>query len=174
MDRVARVVDDLRGFSGIVSADWQWLDLNEVIYGACNVFAVPIDAHAELILELSDVPECRGHRGLLGQLLLNLLRNATQAMPERGEIRIGTRVREAAIEIQVTDTGTGIAPEHLPRVFEPFFTTRDVGQGVGLGLTVSRDIVQAHGGRIELSSALSAGTTVTIFLPNQKQSGKDV
>lgn len=96
---------------------------------------------------------------------LNLLLNAAQAMRQRGRITVRTQHTGGAIIVDIADTGHGIAPDVLKRVFDPFFTTRDVGQGTGLGLTVSRDIVLAHGGRIDVRSAPGAGTTFTIRLP---------
>ncbi len=82
-----------------------------------------------------------------------------------GEIRIETRCDDKEIVIQIADSGCGIPDAELTRIFDPFFSTREVGQGTGLGLTVSRDIVRAHGGRIEVASQVGEGTTFTIYLP---------
>ena len=80
-------------------------------------------------------------------------------------IRVERSDRPEWLRISVQDSGPGIPPDVLPRIFDPFFTTQDVGSGTGLGLTVSRDIITAHGGNIEVSSKLNAGTTFTIHLP---------
>ena len=93
--------------------------------------------------------------------------NAIDAMPRGGNLWIGTRFNEAGMEmaIQVRDDGSGIAPEILPRLFEPFLTTKESGKGVGLGLAVSENIVERHEGRIEVQSELGKGTGFTVTLP---------
>ncbi|MCB9885659.1 MAG: HAMP domain-containing protein [Planctomycetes bacterium] len=109
-----------------------------------------------------------GDSGGLHQVVVNLLLNALQAMPSGGELRIAVRARGEEVEIVVADTGSGIAAEHLPHVFEPFFTTRgqDAGKpGTGLGLSVTYGIVAAHHGRIDVASTVGAGTTFTVTLP---------
>jgi two-component system NtrC family sensor kinase len=102
------------------------------------------------------------------QVLLALIMNAKDAMPRGGNLWIDTRLSEdeAEIEIQVRDDGTGIAPDILPHIFEPFLTTKESGQGVGLGLAISRGIVERHNGRIAVQSELGRGTTFIVTLPN--------
>ena len=164
-DRVARIVSDLKGFSNVDQAEEEIVDLNDRIRSACNVAANQINSRADLKLALGELPPLRCKAGHLSQVFLNLLLNAAQAMKERGEIRIQSSIENDQIVIRFSDTGCGIPAEVLPRIFDPFFTTRDVGSGTGLGLTVSRDIITAHGGNIEVSSKLNAGTTFTIHLP---------
>jgi two-component system NtrC family sensor kinase len=107
------------------------------------------------------------------QVLLNLMINGQQAMPEGGAIYVSTHVSHGAdpefmmadsVHIQVRDTGKGIAEEHLPHIFEPFFSTKDA-RGTGLGLWVSQGIVQAHGGSIKVRSREGRGTTFSVALP---------
>ncbi|BDV01616.1 sensor protein ZraS [Thermodesulfomicrobium sp. WS] len=97
------------------------------------------------------------------QALLNLLLNAIHAMPDGGSLTLSARGGREGVEILVEDTGHGIAPEHLERIFDPYFTTR--GTGTGLGLAITRRIVEAHGGRIEVQSRLGVGTTVRLVIP---------
>ncbi len=97
------------------------------------------------------------------QVLINLIQNAINAMPEGGALEIRTLAQDGEIRIEVRDTGVGIPPQHLENIFEPFFTTR--GNGTGLGLSISNRIVQNHGGRLEISSKEGVGTTVAIVLP---------
>lgn len=103
---------------------------------------------------------------LIHQALLNMLVNARQAMPQGGrltiETRLGTR-QGLPVEIAIQDTGSGIHPEHLPRVFQPFFTTK--AQGTGLGLAIAARIVEQHGGRVSVESKAGAGSTFTVALP---------
>ncbi len=102
------------------------------------------------------------------QALLNLLLNAVHAMPKGGQLTIqGRRLRDGQVELLVCDTGHGIAPEHLDRIFDPYFTTR--GTGTGLGLAVTRRIIEAHGGHIEIQSQLGQGTTVRLVLPKAEE-----
>jgi two-component system, sporulation sensor kinase E len=104
------------------------------------------------------------------QVFINIVNNALQAMPHGGELRIGLRaVGEGAIVAQFSDTGTGIAPEHIPRIFEPFFSTKDNGAGTGLGLSISYRIIQNHGGRIEADSTVGKGTTFKVYLPQYQE-----
>ena len=167
-DRVARIVSDLKGFSSIDQAEEEIVDLNDCIRSACNVAANRINSRADLKLALGELPPLRCKAGHLSQVFLNLLLNAAQAMKERGEIRIQSGIENGQIVIRFSDTGCGIPPEVLPRIFDPFFTTQDVGSGSGLGLTVSRDIITAHGGNIEVESEVGTGTTFTIYLPVNK------
>jgi two-component system sensor histidine kinase PilS (NtrC family) len=97
------------------------------------------------------------------QAIWNLCLNAVQAMPEGGELRVGASVHDGRLEVRVTDTGEGIALDDLPHVFEPFFSTKD--QGTGLGLALVHRIVQDHGGEVEVQSVPGAGTTFVVGLP---------
>jgi two-component system NtrC family sensor kinase len=102
----------------------------------------------------------------LQQVLLNLLNNSVDAMnPTGGHIRIATRLSENHIVLDITDNGTGIAEANLARIFDPFYTTKPVGQGTGLGLSICYGIIQKLGGKIQAQSAKGKGTTFTIFLP---------
>jgi PAS domain S-box-containing protein len=100
----------------------------------------------------------------MSQVLLNLFINAIQAMPAGGTLRIGIVRKDRHVQIVVADTGQGIPPEDLPKIFTPFFTTKEIGQGTGLGLTVVHGIVQEHGGSISVESVPGRGTTFTIML----------
>ena len=116
-----------------------------------------------------DLPRVPCDPAQIEQVLLTLIMNAKDAMPRGGNLWIETRVSadETEIEILVRDDGAGIAPGVLPHIFEPFLTTKESGRGVGLGLAISRGIVERHNGRIEVASELGRGTTFSITLPNQ-------
>jgi two-component system NtrC family sensor kinase len=115
----------------------------------------------------SDLPPLSCDPAQIEQVLLVLIMNAKDAMPKGGNLWIETRLTpdDAAIEIRVRDDGAGIAPDILPHIFEPFLTTKETGRGVGLGLAISRGIVERHNGRIDVASELGHGTTFTITLP---------
>ena len=122
----------------------------------------------------------------LEQAFLNILLNGLAAMETKGALTISTETSTAVagstapgssaspgfVQIAITDTGKGIAPEHISRIFEPFFTTKPVGKGTGLGLSLSYGIVDKHHGRIEVDSELGVGTTFRVILPIQPESGE--
>jgi two-component system, NtrC family, sensor kinase len=164
-DRIARIVKDLRGFSNIDRPEEEMVDVNDSLRSACAVIAGQKPDSVALTLDLKPVPPLLCLPGLLNQVFLNLLINALQAVGQQGEIRVSSQAEGTRIVITIADNGVGIAADVLPRVFEPFFTTRDVGLGTGLGLTVAHDVIQVHGGSIELESALGRGTTVRVILP---------
>ena len=164
-DRVARIVADLKGFSNVDHAEVEVVDLNDSLRSVCNVAHAQVSPKAEVIMDLGELPPLHCHAGRLNQVFLSLLLNAAHAMDTRGEIRIRSRHAESELRIEFIDTGHGIAQDVLERIFDPFFTTRDVGQGTGLGLTVSRDVIAAHGGRIEVQSAPGKGSAFTVVLP---------
>jgi len=111
----------------------------------------------------SKLPTVQGSQGDLEQLLLNLLTNARDAMPTGGRISITARSSDSTLQLAVEDTGMGIAPEHLPKVLEPFFSTKPDGNG--LGLSICRSIVWQMQGKLEISSTPNVGTRVTVLLP---------
>jgi signal transduction histidine kinase len=127
---------------------------------------------ARLEVKTNGSPWARVNPAQIQQVLLNLLINARQAMPEGGQVRLGLGLDATGrlAELSVTDTGVGIAPADLGRIFEPFYSTKsapdDSGQGgTGLGLAVCRDIIEAHHGRLRAESRLGQGSTFTIILP---------
>ncbi|MEO8212909.1 MAG: ATP-binding protein [Myxococcales bacterium] len=116
-----------------------------------------------------------GFAGQIDQVLMNLVTNAAQAIGQRpggGTVSVGARPDGDAIEITVSDDGPGIAPELLPRIFDPFFTTKDVGEGSGLGLSIVHGIIERHGGKIAVDSAVGQGTVFRIRLPRQGSQGR--
>ena len=115
----------------------------------------------------SDLPIIHGNPKTLQQVFLNLLINAIQAMRDGGTLAVRARTENGGqwLKVEVADTGVGIDPEDLPHIFEPFYTTKEVGRGTGLGLSVSYSIAQKHGGHIEVKSQKGAGSTFTVVLP---------
>lgn len=165
------LLDLARLDSGIADLKRDPLDLNALARGAAERFGPRAQAAGvRLGLELEPLPEIFGDGDRLAQVLDNLLDNALKFTPSGGQIVIRTRKRGGELEIQVQDTGTGIAPEALPRIFERFYQadpSRQGGQarGAGLGLSIAREIVAAHGGTISVRSALGQGSTFLVVLP---------
>ena len=164
-ERVAVIVAALKDFSSIDAIDAAPVDLNDNLRTVANVARPQLPERANIVLDLSPLPRFVCHAGRLNQVFLSLVQNAAQAVGHDGEIRIVSTAGADHIRITVGDNGAGIPAEALPRIFDPFFTTRDVGKGTGLGLTVARDIVISHGGRIEVESAAGQGTRVLVILP---------
>ena len=142
-------------------------DIRESIESTLRLAAFPIrKAHVEVIKDLPQEPVNMDydHRQI-EQVLLNLVHNAVQAMPEGGELRVNLSQTNGVAAIAIQDSGTGIPPEIMNSIFDPFFTTKPEGEGTGLGLSVSYGIVSHHDGRIEVDSEVGEGTTFTVLLP---------
>jgi signal transduction histidine kinase len=118
----------------------------------------------EVVREYVDVPPFHGHPTLIGQLVLNLVVNALDAMEDQGRLTIRIHPEENHVVLEIQDTGPGIPEEIRSRVFEPFFTTKDVGRGTGLGLYTVYQIVERHGGIVSIDSEPGHGTTVRVSL----------
>ncbi|MDC8759522.1 sensor histidine kinase [Janthinobacterium fluminis] len=164
-DRVAHIVQNLKAYAGVDSAGAAPADVAEAVRAAAAIVAGQLPDTVTLEVRLAPMPALRCDAGRIRQMLLALLHNARLAVADAGLIRVSGGVDGAAIRLVVEDDGCGIAPAIAARVFEPFFTTRAVGAGMGLGLTVARDIAAAHGGAIALGRGATAGTRVTVELP---------
>lgn len=164
-DRIARIVADLKSFSHVDQAGETDADLNEGLKSTLAVLAPQTPADTVIVSELSPLPLFACHAGLMSQALLNIIQNALQSRQGGLEVKIASRYDDVGIEIIISDNGCGIAAENLSRVFDPFFTTRDVGSGTGMGLTVAREIIREAGGTIQIFSQEGAGTSVSIRLP---------
>uniref|UniRef100_UPI00272E8116 sensor histidine kinase n=1 Tax=Geoalkalibacter sp. TaxID=3041440 RepID=UPI00272E8116 len=130
-----------------------------------NIVWNEIKYKAELVRDYEDLPPLLCHPQQLGQVFMNLLVNAAQAIDKRGTIKIRARHEEGRLKVAISDSGCGIAPEHLAKLFDPFFTTKEVGKGTGLGLSIAYEIIKKHGGEIQVESAPGCGSTFTISLP---------
>ena len=114
----------------------------------------------------NDAPEVFGNAGKLQQVFTNLLLNARDAIPDGGRIVVATSTADdGSLIAEISDTGIGIAPENVAKIYDPFYTTKGVGRGTGLGLAVTYGIVQEHAGRISVESTPGDGTTFRITLP---------
>jgi signal transduction histidine kinase len=169
--RIKHIVQDLKNFARREDTPTlEPVDVNRVVAAAVRLVDNSIrNATSRFTTELAPaLPEVLGNAQRIEQVVVNLLLNACQALPapERA-IRLATRLDPGAeaVVVEVSDEGVGIAPEHLPRLTDPFFTTKRESGGTGLGLSVSAGIVKEHGGRLEFSSTVGAGTTATLVLP---------
>lgn len=165
LERVKKIVTDLKDFSRIPAVEWQFIDLHQGLDSTLNIVGNEIKYKAEVIKNYGVLPELECLPAQLNQVFLNLLMNAAQSIVEQGTITISTGTDKETVWVAISDSGQGISPENLSRIFEPFFTTKSVGQGTGLGLSLSYSIVQKHHGRIEVSSIVGEGTTFRVVLP---------
>ncbi len=165
--RVIEIVRSLKSFARKDEEKKQMADINECIKTTLKVVWNELKYKCKVIVDLGELPLIPCHPGQLNQVLMNLLVNAAQAIPEKGEIVIETKAEPEKVIIRISDNGQGIAEEHLSKIFNPFFTTKPISTGTGLGLSITYDIIQKHGGNIEVSSKLGLGTTFTIHLPRQ-------
>jgi signal transduction histidine kinase len=165
VDRVIQVVQGLRTFSHSGTGKRAFADVNREIESVLAMLDQRARGRCTLSLKAGDLPPMYCNVGQIGQVVANLVVNAIDAIDEHGMVTVRTKAYDAMIEIVVEDNGCGIAPEIVDKVFEPFFTTKEVGQGTGLGLAISYGIVQAHGGTLEVESALGRGSAFRITLP---------
>lgn len=166
VERVTKIVHNLKDFSRIDTEEkWQADDIHHGLDSTLNVIWNELKYTCEVRKEYGTLPLVECMLSQLNQVFLNLLVNAAQAIETRGTITIRTGHAEDWIWVEISDTGTGIAPEHIGSIFDPFFTTKPVGKGTGLGLSVSYSIVQKHHGRIEVESMVGKGTVFRVWLP---------
>jgi CheY-like chemotaxis protein len=184
-DRAASLTRQLLTFSRKQVVQLRVLDLNEVVRNLHDMLGRVIGEEIELCCELSEgLPPIHADESNIEQIVMNLVVNARDAMPEGGRLVVRTAVVEIDIEyasrhsqallgryvrLSVADTGLGMNPDTLSHIFEPFFTTKEVGKGTGLGLATVYGIVAQQRGWIEVASELGKGTTFDLFLPGSEE-----
>jgi signal transduction histidine kinase len=167
VERVIAIVERVLNFYRPSAEQWELTTINEVVDETLALAGKQLQ-HGRVVIRrelATELPLLKAVGGRLKQVFLNIVLNALEAMPNGGELTVKTGWDEAKREVWVafTDTGEGIPLENLPRIFEPFYTTRL--KGTGLGLSISHGIVEQHGGRIEVESKVGRGSTFTIWLP---------
>jgi signal transduction histidine kinase len=166
VDRINEIVEALLSFARPVQPKFESVDLAELVRQTAAL--IDARAHKSGVAVEVEGPESlplTADGNLVKQVVLNVVMNALQAMPEGGRLSIAVGRAGGAAEIRVEDSGCGIAPDDRERIFDPFFTTKK--EGTGLGLSVCYGIVQRHGGEIEVESEIGEGTTVKIRLPER-------
>jgi signal transduction histidine kinase len=161
------IVKKLMYFSCEMPAQFQPTDVEQAIRGTVRLIDHRLKERDVMIdWDLAPgLPDLRLDTVQFAQVITNLILNAVAAMPTGGRITIASRKLDTAVELTVTDTGTGITEENLKRIFQPFFTTKDVGEGTGLGLAVVHGIMKAHQGDVNVRSEVGVGTTFTLTFP---------
>jgi signal transduction histidine kinase len=168
--RARDIVINLLDFAHQIRSNREWTDLNQGVHDTLALFRSQLEANRIRVEEqyAPDLPPVLLDTGRLRQVWLNLFTNASQSMPNGGKLTVRTEQAGDRIAVRIVDTGIGIPTEAQLRIFEPFYTTRPVGQGTGLGLSVSLGIVQEHGGSIDVASQEGKGSTFTVWLPVKK------
>ncbi len=163
--RMVQIISELLEFSRSTYSAFEEADINKIVIDAVKAMEnVCANSGVEIIGEYQrKMPTVRS--GNLFQVFCNLIKNASDAMPEGGKLEIRTRREEHSAIIEFSDTGTGIPAENLDKIFEPFFTTKEVGKGTGLGLAICKDIMERYGGRITAENRPQGGARFTISIP---------
>ncbi|HSE40330.1 MAG TPA: ATP-binding protein, partial [Acidobacteriota bacterium] len=169
-DRVTNIVRRLRSFARLDEAELKTVDIHEGLEDTLTLIHHELKHSIKLVKNYGNIPQIAVYSGRLNQVFLNILINARQAMKDGGEITITTYARDGKVFIEFKDTGVGIRPEHIKRIFDPGFTTKGVGVGTGLGLSIVYQIIQDHKGEILVSSEPGKGSTFTIVLPDNLES----
>lgn len=165
IERIERIVGSMRKFARLDRDEVEEVDLHDGLESTLTLVGHTLRGRVQIERDFGQLPPVQCHANQLNQVFMNLLVNAAQAIEGRGTIALRTRHADGEVEVTVRDDGKGIAPEHMPRIFDPGFTTKGVGVGTGLGLAIVHQIVEEHGGRIEIESEPDRGTTVRVRLP---------
>jgi signal transduction histidine kinase len=172
VDRLTAITEEYLRFARLPKPQMQRADLNDTVRDLLEFVRPELDAaRVRVTTSLSPaLPRVHADVAQLRQLLLNLLRNAREAMGSGGTLHVVTRGGEASVEVEVRDSGPGIPPERLARIFDPFFTTKE--RGTGLGLAMAQEIAQEHGGQLSCESVPGQGTSFTLRLPAAPLAGQ--
>ncbi|MCW8879695.1 MAG: ATP-binding protein [Kangiellaceae bacterium] len=165
MDKVKKIIQSLKNFTHAGEEKQKKADINACLDETIRIVWNELKYHCEVKKEFSEIPETYCHPSQLNQVFMNLMINAGHAIKEKGVISVSTAKQDNWIIVKIKDNGSGIDEEHLSQLFNPFFTTKPVGQGTGLGLSISYGIIENHKGKIDVESETGVGTCFTISLP---------
>jgi PAS domain S-box-containing protein len=165
--RASEIVNNLLNFSRTGAAEVVDIDVNRVVEETLSLVAHPLKtSQIQVVRQFgATLPAVRGSANKLQQVFLNLFLNARDAMPGGGMLEVRTAAHNGSVEVEIADTGAGIAREHIHRIFDPFFTTKATGRGTGLGLSVSYGIIKEHSGKIDVRSTPGKGTSFHVEFP---------
>jgi PAS domain S-box-containing protein len=164
-ERIVAIVRSLRNFARLDEAEQKMADLHEGLDSTLTLVHHELKNRVRVIKEYGDIPQIHCHPNKINQVFMNLLVNASQAISGEGSITIRTFREGDIVNVQFSDTGAGIRPENLTRIFDPGFTTKGVGVGTGLGLSIVFQIIHDHGGSVDVNSEVGKGSTFTLHLP---------
>ena len=165
VERIKNIIIDLKEFAHPGEDKLKEADINNNIESTLNFVNYELKYKATVVKNYGELPILKCYPQQLNQVFMNILVNASQALEKMGEIRVKTEHVNENIEIMISDNGKGIPEENLSTIFDSFFTTKDVGEGTGLGLNIAHNIVKKHGGSIDVESKVGEGTTFTVKIP---------
>jgi PAS domain S-box-containing protein len=175
LERIAGIVDDLETIVDQHGGGLAPIDVEEMLEASLNLVYRQLHARAHVVRELRELPRVQANRGQLAEAFINVLTNALRSFddedPGENEVRITTSCVNDRVTITVSDNGCGMDESILACAFDPFFSTRDEGEGTGLGLTIARNTLERLGGGVEIDSVLGQGTTVRMWLPTTRPDG---
>lgn len=164
-ERVIAIVKSLKSYSRLDQSDFKASDINEDLKNVLVLTSNLWKNNIQIQENYGAIPMVKCYSGLLNQVFMNLIVNAIDAMEHGGTLTLETTATQDEVLIAIKDTGSGIEPENLLRIFEEGFTTKSKNKGSGLGLALSQDVVRRHNGRIEVESSLGEGSIFTVYLP---------
>ncbi|NLD35748.1 MAG: response regulator [Desulfatiglans sp.] len=165
LERIKKIVIDLKNFAHPGTDELKYTNINENIDSTLNIVWNEIKYKAVVEKEYGEFPDVLCYPQQLNQVFMNILVNAAHAIKSDGVIKIKTCSRDNNITIEISDNGEGIPEKNITRIYDPFFTTKEVGKGTGLGLNVAYNIVKKHNGNIDVKSQVGKGTTFYISIP---------
>ena len=163
--RVKKIVQDLKDFSHVDDTEMQWANLHQGLDSTLNIVHNELKYNADIIKNYGDIPEVECIASQINQVFMNILVNAAHAIEGRGTITLTTGADDLFAWVKIQDTGKGISENEISRIFDPFYTSKPVGSGTGLGLSLSYTIVEKHNGKIEVESTIGVGSTFTVSIP---------
>ncbi len=171
VERMVQLVTSLRTFGRPDRAQLDHIDVRASIDGALTILNHELRDRVEVVREYGDVPLIACYPQQVGQVFMNLLVNAAQAIQGRGRITVRTQAAPGGVQVEIEDSGNGIADKDLASIFEPGFSTKGERVGMGLGLLIVRQVIDRHCGRISVRSVQGQGSTFTVFLPLKLETG---
>ena len=165
IDQMRELVENLRDFTRLDRSKTAEFDINKGLRNVVYMARSVIPTHIDVVEQYGELPKIECNASQLNQVFLNLINNAAQAIVGEGSVRVRSSLEGKRIRIDVSDTGTGIAADVLPYIFDNYYTTKAASEGTGLGLTIARSIVQEHGGEITVATKPGKGSTFSVFLP---------
>lgn len=166
--RIIRIVQDMKNFSHIGENKWELVNIHDGIETTLNIVHNEIKYKAKIVRDFDETGLVQCMPSQINQVLMNLMVNASHAMEADGTLTIKTRQEANKLKISISDTGCGMPPEVVKKIFNPFFTTKPVGKGTGLGLSLSYTIIAKHHGSIDVESQPGKGTTFVVTLPMEQ------
>src|SRR5688572_6779219 len=174
-ERIYAVIRSLKTFARVNESDLRKVDIHEILLNTVKLSGCVFRRRITVVTDFGELPEVECYPGLLNQVFLNLVVNASQAIEGDGTVTVRTRHDGDVVDIWISDTGSGIPIEVRSKIFSAGFSTKPIGEGTGLGLAISREIVEdTHGGEIDFETEVGAGTTFHVRIPVQQPRNQEL